>query len=156
MAALNDKFDVIRGWEPGGDASIDQSFPPALSGGLPVTLLPGYIVQLSPLGEVDVATTPPSVALGTANVPPVYVVIEGNSPDFSARFVGKVVCLRGKLTLKTDKLAPAQVFAVGGGVTYTAGLLTDKLPTATTHQIGVVIANNIAVDGTIVVEVDLP
>ena len=25
MANLDDKFDVIRGWEPGGDASVDQT-----------------------------------------------------------------------------------------------------------------------------------
>jgi hypothetical protein len=155
MSALTDKFDVLRGWEPGGDASIDQSFPPALSGGLPVTLQPGYIVQLASTGRVDVATSPASVALGTANIPPVYVVVEGNGSDTTAQFVEKVVCLRGKLTVKTDKLAAAQSFPVGGGVSYSAGLLTDKLAAGTTHQIGIVIANNVATDGTITVELDL-
>ena len=56
MASLNDKFDVLRGWEPGGDASIDQSLPPVKVMGVPVTLLPGYIVSMNTSGEVNVAT----------------------------------------------------------------------------------------------------
>jgi hypothetical protein len=155
MAALTDKFDVLRGWEPGGDAGVDQSFPPNAPGGVPVTLLPGYIVTLSASGTVDVATTPANVTLGTADPRQVYVVVEGNGADFSARFVGKVVCLRGKLTIRTDKLGVAQTFPVAGKVTYSAGLLMDKAPAATTQVIGTVIANNVATNGTIDVEIDI-
>lgn len=154
MAALNDKFDVLRGWEPGGDAGVDQSFQPALSGGVPVALLPGYIVHLSASSTVDVATSPADVSLGTANLPQCYVVLEGNVDDYSAQFVNKVVCLRGKLTVKTDKI-DSSAFAVASAVTYSAGLLTEKLAAATTQQIGTVIANNVSVDGTITVELDL-
>lgn len=155
MANLNDKFDVIRGWEPGGDASIDQSLPPDAPGGTPVTLLPGYIVTVGATGTVDVATSPANVSLGTAQPLQVYVVLEGNGADTSAQFVQKVVCLRGKLTVKTDKLGVSQTFPVAGKVSYDTGLLMDAGATATTQVIGTVLENNVATDGTIVVELDL-
>jgi hypothetical protein len=155
MANLNDKFDVIRGWEPGGDASIDQSLPPNAPGGTPVTLLPGYIVDVSATGTVDVATSPADVTLGTAQPLQVYVVLEGNGQDTSAQFVEKVVILRGKLTVKTDKVAGAQSFPISGKVSYASGLLEDAGASATTQVIGTVLENNIATDGTIVVELDL-
>lgn len=155
MAALNDKFDVLRGWEPGGDAGIDQSFTPVKVAGVPVTLLPGYIVSINGSTEVDVATSPADVTLGTADPLQCYVVLEGNGSDYSAQFVDKVVCLRGKLTVKTDKLDGGSAFPVTGAVTYDSGLLKDKAAADTTQQIGTVIQNNVAVDGTIVVELDL-
>jgi hypothetical protein len=155
MASLNDKFDVLRGWEPGGDASIDQSLPPVKVGLVPVTLLPGYIVSMNTSGEVNVATSPADVTLGTANPPLVYIVLEGNGVDTSTQFVEKVVCLRGKLTVKSDKLKAAQSFTVNSKVTYELGLLADHGATATTHQIGTVLANNVATDGTITVELDI-
>lgn len=155
MASLTDKFDVIRGWEPGGDASIDQSLPPKKILGVPVTLLPGNLITLDTNGDADVATSPADVTLGTANPPQVYVVLEGNGQDYSPVFVEKVVALRGKLTVKTDKVQPAQTFPISGKVTYSAGLLADHGALATTHQIGSVLANNIAVDGTIIVELDI-
>jgi len=155
MANLGDKFDVIKGWEPGGDASIDQSLPPFKSGGVPVTLLPGNIVKMDANGDVDVASSAANVTLGTANPSQVYIVLEGNGADTSTQFVEKVVVLRGKLTVKTDKLTPAQTFTRGGAVTFASGLLSDHGATATTQQIGTVLANNIATDGTIVVELDL-
>lgn len=155
MASLADKFDVLRGWQPGGDSGVDQSFPPVLSGGVPVTLLPGYIVTQDASGTIDVASTAASVALGTALPKQVYIVVEGNGYDTSTQFVGKVVCLRGKLTVKTDKLAGGQTFAVAGKVSFVSGLLVDAGPTATTQKIGQVIENNVAVDGTITVELDL-
>ena len=155
MAALNDKFDVLRGWEPGGDASVDQSFRPVQVMGVPVTLLPGYIVAINSSTEVDVATSPLDVTLGTADPLQAYVVIEGNGDDFSARFVDKVVCLRGKLTVRTDKLDIGSAFPVTGAVTFSSGLLADKAAGDTTQQVGTVIGNNVAVDGTITVELDL-
>lgn len=155
MAAVNSKFDVLRGWEPGGDASIDQSFPPIRVNGVQVRLDPGVIVALNAQTEVSVATSPASVALGTASKPQVYIVLEGNGVDTSPRFVEKVVCLRGKLTVKTDMLGPNQAFPVNGQVTYQMGLLVDQGPTATTHSVGTVIANDIVADGTITVELDL-
>ncbi len=155
MASLNDKFDVLRGWEPGGDASVDQSLPPVKVSNVPVTLLPGYIVVADNTGSVNVATSPANVTLGTAMPLQVYVVLEGNGYDTSPQFVEKVVCLRGKLTIKTDKLTPAQSFPIAGKVTYANGLLSDHAGTATTHCIGTVLANNVSTDGTITVEVDL-
>lgn len=155
MASLNDKFDVLRGWEPGGDAGVDQSLPPVQISNVPVTLLPGYIVVADTNGAVNVATSPANVSLGTAMPPQVYVVLEGNGYDTSTQFVEKVVCLRGKLTVKTDKLNTAQSFPITGKVTYSNGLLSDHAATATTHAIGSVLANNVAIDGTITVELDI-
>lgn len=155
MASLNDKFDVLRGWEPGGDAGVDQSLPPLKIANVPVTLLPGYIVVADTNGDVNVATSPASVALGTAQSPQVYIVLEGNGVDTSTQFVEKVVCLRGKLTVKTDKLNAAQSFPITGKVTYSNGLLSDAAAAATTHVIGSVLANNVATDGTIVVELNI-
>lgn len=150
MANLDDKFDVLKGWEPGGDASVDQSFPPEVITGTPVTLLPGTLVTLDSSGFVNAATTPDITA---ADPLPIYVVVEGNGDDYSAQFVEKVVCLRGKLTVRTDKLAAAQTFAVGSPVSFDTGLLTDKA--ATEQIVGYVIANNVGTDGTIDVELDL-
>ena len=62
---------------------------------------------------------------------------------------------RGKLTVRTDKLAAAQTFPIGGAVSYDTGLLEDAGAAATTQAIGTVIANNVATDGTIDVELDL-
>jgi hypothetical protein len=155
MASLSDKFDVIKGWEPGGDASIDQSLPPKKTMGVPATLLPGNVVVADVNGDIDVATSPADVTLGTAMPPQVYIVVEGNGADTSAQFMEKVVVLRGKLTVKTDKLTPAQSFPITGKVTYDTGLLSDHGATATTHAIGSVLANNVAVDGTITVELDI-
>jgi hypothetical protein len=155
MASLNDKFDVLRGWEPGGDAGVDQSLPPVKVSNVPVTLLPGYIVALNSSGEVNVATTAADVTLGTAQPQRVYVVVEGNGADYSTVFTEKVVCLRGKLTVKTDKLGASQSFPVNGKVSFSAGLLVDAGATATTQVIGTVLANNVSANGTITVELDL-
>ena len=133
MANLDDKFDVIKGWEPGGDASIDQSLPPKKTAGVPATLLPGTIVTMDALGDIDVATSPADVTLGTANPLQVYIVLEGNGVDTSTQFLEKVVVLRGKLTVKTDKIDGGGTFAVNGQVSYGTGLLTDNGATATTH-----------------------
>lgn len=146
MAALNDKFEVLRGWMPEGDSNVDQSFPPRISGGLPVTLAPGYMVEFRSDGTVDVTTT-------TTTAKPIYVVVEGNNIDKDTVFTGKVMCLRGKLTLKTDKLAVGQTFPIAGAVSAAAGLLNDNA--GGVQILGYVIANNIATDGTITVEVDL-
>lgn len=146
MTILNSKFDVLRGWTPGSDAGIDQSLPPYVSGGVPVSLAAGTIVVLKSDGTVDV----PAASSGSAK--PFYIVVEGND-DFSAQYVGKVACLRGKLTVRTDKIATAQTFAVGDFVGVdTSGMLIDV---GATIAVGFVLANNVSVDGTIDVELDL-
>lgn len=155
MAAVNSKFDVLRGWEPGGDASVDQSFPPIKSNGAQVIMPPGMIVALTPNTEVAPATSPASVALGTATRPAIYIVVEGNSADTAPKFVDKVMCLRGKLTVKTDIVGSNQAFPVTGKITYQNGVIVDHGATATTHEIGTVLANDLAADGTITVELDL-
>lgn len=146
MTILNSKFDVLRGWTPGGDAGIDQSIAPRISGGSPVSLPAGLLVVLRSDSTVDVP------AALDANWKPYYVVAEGND-DYSAQYVGKVLCLRGKLTIKTDKLAGGQTFPVAGPVAVsTAGLLVDA---GANYRVGFVLANNVATDGTLVVELDI-
>lgn len=146
---LNDKFQILRGWAPGEDASVDQSLPPSVVLGVPVQLIPGNIVALQPDGTVNVGTSP-----DITTDPPllVYVVVQGNTEP-SGSFTNKVVCARGKMTLKTDKIAPAQAFPVNGQVSYSNGLIIDAA--ATSQVLGRVLANNITMDGTVTVEVDL-
>lgn len=149
MSILNSKFDVLRGWDIAGDATVAPSLPPYVNAGVPVTLVPGNIVYLRSDGTVDVATTGDITA---TNPLLVYVVVEGND-DYSAQFVGKVVCLRGECTIKTDKFDPSDSFPVAGKVSFVSGLLTDW---ASTNQIvGTVLENNVSVDGTITVELSL-
>lgn len=146
MTILNSKFDVLRGWTPGGDAAIDESLPPFVSGGSPVQLAAGTIVELKSDGTVDVP------AASDASAKPLYIVAEGND-DFSADYVGKVLCLRGKLQVRTDKFAAAQTFTVGTGVgVNTSGLLIDV---GATLRVGHVLADDRTTNGTIDVELDL-
>ncbi len=153
MSNLNGKFDVLRGWDIVGDATVAPSLPPYVSGGVPVTLAPGNIVYLRSDGTVDVATTGAVTTPDDADALRLYVVVEGNDVDYSAQFVGKVVCLRGNCTVKTDKFDVADAFPVAGKVSFVAGLLTDFA--ATNQVIGVVLENNVTVDGTITVELTL-
>lgn len=146
MAALNDKFEILRGWDPSSADGADPSFAPRISGGNPVALTPGMIVEYRSDSTVDVSTA-------TTTAKPVYVVVEGNTIDTDTQFVGKVLCVRGKLTVKTDKFPGAQVFAIGGAVTFTAGLLVDMA--GGTQLAGFVIADNRTTDGTITVDLDL-
>jgi len=146
MTILTSKFDVLRGWTPGGDAGIDQSLPPREIAGVPVSLSAGLLVVLRSDGTVDV----PAALNG--NWKPYYVVQSGND-DFDAQYVGKVVCLRGKLTIKTDKLAAAQTFPVAGPVAVdTSGMLVDA---GANYRVGSVLENNVSTDGTITVELDI-
>ncbi len=150
MSNLSDKFQVTRGWTPGGDAGPDECLPPYINSGTPVTLLPGNIVYLRGDGTVDVATT---VNVSSAVPPQLYIVVEGNTVDFSADFVGKVALLRGKINVHTDKLASSQTFAVGDPVSYTSGTLQDA--GANDHVIGYVTSNTISTDGCIDVAMSL-
>lgn len=146
MTILTSKFDVLRGWTPGGDAGIDQSIPPRAILGVPVSLPAGLIVVLRSDSTVDVP------AALDANWKPYYVVASGNN-DLDAQYVGKVVCLRGKLTIRTDKLAAAQTFPVAGPVAVdTAGMLVDA---GVNYRVGFVLANNVSTNGTIDVELDI-
>lgn len=146
MTMLTSKFDVLRGWTPGGDAAIDQSIAPRVIGGVAVSLAAGLLVVLRSDSTVDVP------AALDANWKPYYVVASGND-DFDAQYVGKVVCLRGKLTIKTDKLAAGQVFPVAGPVAVdTSGMLVDA---GANWRVGFVLENNVSTDGTITVELDI-
>ena len=105
MSILNSNVDVLRGWTPGGDSGIDQSLVPATG----VTFPPGSAVALQASGELDLPGAP------GATREPIYFVVEGNTAsEFDTDFVGKIMVLRGKLTVKTDVHTGA--FTVGGPV----------------------------------------
>lgn len=157
MANLNDKFDVLKGWHPGGDSSIDHSFEPKEVAGVPVTLLPGTIVTRDSNSVVDAGVGAVNVTPGTGLPNKLYIVLEGNGEDYSTQFVDKVVCLSGKLVIKTDKIDGGSSFPVDGPLMVghtTAGLLEDHDGT-TKQYVGRVLENNVATDGTIVAEIDL-
>jgi len=159
MANLTDKFDVLRGWHPGGDSSIDHSFEPKEVASVPVTLLPGTIVERKSTGLVEAGVGTVDVTPGTGVPKKLYVVLEGNGEDLSTQFVDKVVCLSGKLVVRTDKIEAGETFAVGQMVSVghaTAGLLEDHNGTTEVTQIvGHVLANNVTANGTIDVFLDL-
>lgn len=146
MAALNDKFEILRGWDPSAANGVDPSFAPRIVGNAPVQLTPGMIVEYRSDSTVDVSTA-------TVALKPVYVVVEGNTIDTDTQFVGKVLCVKGKLTVKTDKFAGAQTFAIGSAVTFTAGLLVDMA--GGTQLAGFVLRDDRTTDGTITVDLDL-
>lgn len=157
MANLNDKFDVLKGWHPGGDASIDHSFEPEEVAGVPVTLLPGTIVERDSSGFVNAGVGTANVTPGTGLPKKLYVVLEGNGYDYSTQFVDKVVCLSGKLVIRTDKIKSGDTFAVSGAVQVGhggVGLLEDH-GGGTTQAVGTVLANDVTANGTIDVIVDL-
>lgn len=143
MSILTSKVDVLRGWAPGNDACIDQSLAPA-SG---QTLVPGMVVALQSNGTVGVP------AAASANWQPLYFVVEGNSTnELDTNFVGKVMVLRGKLTVKTDQFVSASL-TVGGAVSVdNQGRIINA---GANYRVGFLLENNNAVDGTITVELDI-
>ncbi len=141
---LSSKFDVLRGGLREG--SIDESFPVKVTAGVPVTLIPGTVVQLQPDGTVDKATTP-NMTNADAKAP--WLVVEGND-DYSAKFVGKVVCLRNNVVVRLDpaNFVPG-TYPPTTPVSFDAGRF--KVAAATNQIIGEVISNDTALDGTITV-----
>lgn len=141
---LNGLFDVLRGWPREG--AIDESFPVHKTVGVLDTVVPGNVVYVNTDGEVQLASTGDRTSVdGT----PVWVVVEGTD-DFSGQFVEKAVCLRRNAMFRLD---PANfstgTYAVGTLLSFSAGKWQEA---AITEQvIGEVIANDVAVDGTIVV-----
>jgi hypothetical protein len=143
MSILNNKFDVLRGWTPGGDAGIDQSLPVQNA----LTISPGMIVALQSTGVVALPAAPSSAWQ------PLYVVVEGNTAnEFDTNFVGKALVLRGKLTIKTDVLL-ASGLTVGSPVTCNAA--GQIITAGANYRIGFVLENTISVDGCVTVELDI-
>jgi hypothetical protein len=77
------------------------------------------------------------------------VVAQGN--DFDSSYTGYVTCLRGKLTVKTDQVTGSP--AVAAAVTVNASGLLEAA--GANVRYGFVLANNIATDGTVTVELDI-
>jgi hypothetical protein len=88
-------FDVVRGWPHGG--AVDESFPVATG----VTVKEGELVILDSTGAVTHAASVPTEADPAAPLK-LYLVIQGND-QWDAQFVGKVVVLRGDVTIETEK-----------------------------------------------------
>jgi hypothetical protein len=142
MALLNNLFDILRGWPHEG--AIEDTFLAKVTGGTPVALPPGTVVEVQSDGSVDKATTGDLTAVDPA---PVWVVIESNQ-DFSGTFLGKVVCLRANAEFRLDpsNLAVGS-YPPGTLLSFSAG---KWQPAAIKNQvIGEVLQDNTAVDGTI-------
>jgi hypothetical protein len=83
-------FDVLRGWPNGG--AVEESY--AVTSG--ATVAEGTFVVLGTAGTVAV---PSSVVTAAITL---RLVIQG-SDQSDAKFVGKVVTLRGPVTIKSEK-----------------------------------------------------
>lgn len=115
------KFDVIRGWPHG--SAVDESVAPAPG----VEVQEGQLVTLGATGAALVSSVPTEG--GTARTM-FRMVIQGNDQS-DADFVGKVVVLRGDLTVETEKFV-AGAYAVGDYVTASAGVGTEGYITVRT------------------------
>lgn len=147
MALLNNKFDVLRGWPREG--AIDESFFAKLSGGVPVALPPGSVVEVQADGSVDLTTTP-NMSSADAKAP--WVVVESNQ-DFSGTFVKKVVALRKNAVLRLDPSNMAVgSYTPGVKLSYTAGQF--KVAASNDQIIAEVLKDDSAVDGTVVIYYD--
>ncbi len=114
-------FDVLRGWPNG--AAIDDSFPVTAT----KTVLEGQFCSLLANGTVS------SIAPAVTNS---YRLCIQGSDQYDVKFVGKVVVLRGHVTIKTEKYTGAVV--VGGPVMVGAdGYLLPGVP-ATAPTVGIV------------------
>ena len=146
MAILASLFDVLRGWPKEG--SIDESFTiNQTTPGTDDSLPSGTVIYVTTTGTAAVATTPDR---SSANAVATWVVVAGND-DFSSQFVHKVVALRSNAMFKLDPSNfAAASYTIGQKLTFSAGLWQG----ATSHNqiIGEVVQNNIATDGTLVVE----
>lgn len=143
MSILNSKVDVLRGWTPGGDAGIDQSLGVTAA----VTLNPGSLAALQTTGLLNLP------AAASANWQPLYFIVEGNTAnEFDTNFVGKVLALRGKLTVKTDQFVIGGM-TIGGAVSVNnAGQFINA---GANFRVGFLLENNVAADGTITIELDI-
>jgi len=144
---LNNKFDVLRGWPREG--AIDETFGAKVSGGVPVQLAPGMVVEVQSDGSVDKASTP---NLSSADAKATWVVVESND-DFSGRFLAKVVCIRKNAVLRLD---PANLntgtYTPGTKLTFAVGKWS--VAAANDQIIAEVMKDDSAIDGTIVVYYD--
>lgn len=144
MSILNSsKFDVVRGWTPGGDASVD----PAIAPGAGLTFSPGMFGHLHTDGTLVMPDAP------GAGFQPLYCVINGNTADeYDTNEVGKVQCLRGNFTIKTDVYVAAGL-AVGGPLTVDAS--GQLIAAGGNFRVGFVLEDNTLIDGTIVAEINI-
>lgn len=142
MSLLNNKFDVVRGWPQLG--AIDDTFPVHVTGGTPDDLAPGSVVTQQSDGSMAVATTP---NMTTTDAVATWIVVESNE-DFSAKFLSKVVCIRGNAELRLDPANfAAGSYSPGTKVSFSAGQF--KVAAVNDQIIGEVLSNDSAVDGTL-------
>lgn len=135
-------FDILRGYPREG--ALDETFPIHVSSGTYSSVTLGMVVSVGTDGTVQAATTPNR---SSANSVATWVVIAGND-DFSGTFLESAVCLRANAEFKLDPSNMASgSYTVGTKLTFNAG---QWAPATTNNQIiGEVIADNVAVDGTV-------
>ena len=144
MSILNSsKFNVLRGWTPGGDAGLDPALPP----GTGLTFTPGSFGRVHTDGPLIFPAAP-----STAQQPLMLVVNGNTTNEYDTNFVGKVQCLVGKFIIKTD-------VHTGGGFTRGAQLTVNAagqlLVDAVNLRVGYVLEDNTSVDGTITAVIDI-
>lgn len=144
MSILNSsKFDVLRGWKPGGDSNVDPAIAPATG----VTFSPGMFGHLHTDGTLVMPDAP------GAGWQPLYLVINGNTAnEYDTNFVGKVQCLRGTLTIKTDIYLPTSI-VVGGPLTVNAS--GQLIVGGANYRVGFCLEDRTAIDGTIIAEINI-
>lgn len=137
MSILNSKFNVLRGWAIGGDASIDLAKP----AGTGLTFTPGMFGMLHTDGTIILPPAP------SATAKPLVLVVNGNSAaEFDTNFVGKILCLIGQFVIKTDVYLSAGL-VVGGGLGVNAS--GQLVAVAGNLRVGYVLEDNTVADGTI-------
>lgn len=143
MSILNSKFNVLRGWGIGQDSAVDLS----KAWGAGLTFTPGTFGMVHTDGTIIFPPAP------SATEKPLVLVVQGNgTSEFDTNFVGKLLCLQGKLVIKTDVYVSAGL-AVGGALGVDA---SGRLVAAGANlRVGFVLEDNTAVDGTITASIDI-
>lgn len=98
------KFDILRGWPFGG--AIEESFQVKTGD----TLKEGQLAEFDgTTGKLKLMATSSDTTLNNQaelGINRAVLVIQGND-QYDAKFVGKVVTLRGPVTIKTEKYTGA-------------------------------------------------
>lgn len=143
MSILNSKFNVLRGWAIGGDASVDLSLP----WGSGLTFTPGTFGMVHTDGTVIFPPAP------SATEKPLVLVVQGNgASEFDTNFVQKLTCLQGKFVIKTDVYVSAGL-AVGGGLGVDAS--GRLVAVGANLRVGYVLEDNTLTDGTITAVIEI-
>lgn len=153
MSILNSKFRVLRGWKPGDVIPAVDNAQAHVTGGVVDTLPAGTVVARHADGSYVVPAATVTAASAATTKPDIRVVFSGTDDFDSIATGGKILVARGNFRLKVSNLAGSQSFPVGGPVSFnTSGQYKDA---GSDMIIARVVANNVATDGTIDIDLAL-